>query len=71
MERSSDMQRRRFKQQITLQDRLAVWAKKVRGEAAALRPGPEKDALLQKASQADVAAHFDGWVHSSSLRPPK
>ncbi len=62
--------RRRFKQQLTLQDRLTAWAKEVRGEAEKLPPGPEKDALLKKARQADVASHVDDWAHSPGLQPP-
>jgi hypothetical protein len=65
------MQRRRFKQQFTLQDRLASWAEKVRQQADELRPGPERDALLKKASQAETAAHIDDWANSAGLQPPK
>jgi hypothetical protein len=65
------MQRRRFKHQFTLQDRLASWAEKVRQQADELRPGPERDALLKKASQAETAAHIDDWANSAGLQPPK
>ena len=65
------MQRRRFKQQFTLQDRLSSWAEKVRQQADELRPGPERDALLKKASQAETAAHIDDWANSAGLQPPK
>lgn len=64
-------ERRRFKQQTTLQERLASWAKQVREQADALESGPEKDALLQKANQADIASDMDGWVNSPGLRPPE
>jgi hypothetical protein len=63
--------RRRFRQQLTLQDRLVAWAEKVRKQANELQPGPERDALLKKASQADTAAHIDGWANSAGLQPPK
>ena len=63
--------RRRFKQQQTLQDRLASWAGKVREQADTLKPGAEKNALLKKASQAETAAHIDDWANSPGLRPPK
>lgn len=63
--------RRRFKQQFTLQDRLAAWAKEVAGQAAALPPGPEREALLRKARQADVASHLDDWAKSPGLQSPK
>ena len=65
------MQRRRFKQFLSLQDRLAAWASTVRKQASALPPGPERDALLKKARQADTAAHLDNWANSGELQPPK
>ena len=63
--------RRRFKQQLTLHDRLAAWAKQVQEQAASLPPGAERDALMKKARQADVANHLDVWAKSLGLQPPK
>jgi hypothetical protein len=63
--------RRRFKQTVSLKDRLQLWANKIRADAEKLRPGPEKDSLLEKARQADTASHLDDWANSSGLRPPK
>ncbi len=63
--------KRRFKQQLTLQDRLAAWAKQVREQAAALDPGPEKDALLAKVVQAETASQLDRLTGSSSLPPSR
>ncbi|MHC4054021.1 hypothetical protein [Bradyrhizobium sp. 25ACV] len=63
--------RRRFKQQLTLQDRLSAWVKQVEEQASRLPPGPERDALLTKARQADVANHLHDWVISPGLQPPK
>jgi hypothetical protein len=63
--------RRRYKQLTTLPDRLAFWASKVREQADKLNPGPEKDALLKKVTQAEEACQFDNWVNSSQLRKPK
>lgn len=65
------MQRRRFKHSTSLKDRLASFAKEVREKASQLRPGPEQDALLKKASQADTASHLEEWVNSPGLQPPK
>ncbi len=61
--------RRRYKQQLTLQDRLASWSKEVMKQAAKLPPGPERDALVKKAGQADLAVHVDDWLHSSDPTP--
>ena len=64
------MQRRRFKNTLTFPDRLAKEAGRLRDEAKTKPPGPERDALLRKARQADTAAHIDQWVSSPGLRPP-
>jgi len=63
--------RRRIKQQLTLRDRLAAWAKQVQEQATALPPGPERETLIKKARQADVACHLDDWARSPGLQPPK
>ena len=66
------MQRRnRTPQTISFKDRLSAFAKEVRDKAEALRPGPERDALLKKARQADTAAHLDDWASSPGLQAPK
>ncbi len=65
------MQRRRFKQTVSLKDRLASFAKEAREQAASLPPSPEREALLKKASQADTASHLDDWANSPGLQPPK
>ena len=66
------MQRRRqFKQSISFHDRLTTWANQVREQANRLPPGPERDALLKKASQADTASHLDDWANSPGLQAPK
>ena len=58
------MKRRRFKQSTPLKDRLAAWAEDVREQAEKLPPGPERDSLLKKLSQADMAVHLEDWVNS-------
>jgi hypothetical protein len=62
--------RRRFKQTAPLQDRLTAWAKEVREQADQLPPGPERDGLLKKASQAETASHLDDWANSTGLQLP-
>jgi hypothetical protein len=70
LEMNAMQKRRRFKQQLTLQERLTAWSKQVLDQAAKLPPGPERDALIKKARQADVACHLDEWAHSPELQPP-
>jgi len=55
--------RRRFKQASSLRERLAEWAKEIRGQAAHLPPGPNREALLKKARQADKASELDDWAN--------
>jgi hypothetical protein len=62
------MQRRR--QTTSLRDRLAAWAKDVREQADRLPPGPERDDLVKKARQADIAVHLDDWAKSPGLQRP-
>jgi hypothetical protein len=63
-------QPRRFKQNISLKDRLTMWAKDVREQAAALPPGPERETLVKKARQAETASHLDNWANSPGLQSP-
>ena len=63
--------RRRFKQKLSLRDRLACFAKAAREKASLLPPGAEKEEFLRKARQADRTAHLDEWSTSPGLRPPR
>ena len=62
---------RRFVQSVSLQDRLAAFAEEARAKAERLPPGPERNEMLKKIRQADVAAHLHDWANSPGLRPPK
>jgi hypothetical protein len=65
------MQRRRFKQTQSLNDRLKVFSDQLKSAAASLRPGPEQEALLKRAGQADTASHIDDWASSAGQHPPR
>jgi hypothetical protein len=65
------LHRRRSKQTLTLEERLAQEAKRLREEAKKLPPGPEQADLLQKARQDEMVAQMAGWITSPGLRPPK
>jgi hypothetical protein len=56
---------------LPLQDRLALHALRFKEEAQALRPGPERDAVIRRARQAETASHVDEWLLSPGLRPPR
>jgi len=65
------MQRRRFNQTESLQDRIASFARRVREKASQLPPGKEKDDLLRRARLADMASHLDDQANSPGLQSPK
>jgi len=63
--------RPRIKQTLTLEDRLAREAQRLRAEAAVLPPGAGRDEALDKARQAETAARLSGWLSSPGLQPPQ
>jgi hypothetical protein len=65
------IRRRPLKQTTSLSEKPSVSAKELRDRAARLPYGPERDALLRKARQAETAAHLDDWANSAGLQPPK
>jgi hypothetical protein len=68
---SSAMQRRRFKQTQTLEERLAEEASRLRSEAKGTPPGTEREELMRRARRAETAAHMNQWLSSPGLQPPK
>nr|WP_092117500.1 hypothetical protein [Bradyrhizobium erythrophlei] len=64
------MKRRRFKQTMSLEERLAQEAQEFRQRAKGLPPCREREALLRKARQDETAAHLTEWLRSPGLRPP-
>jgi hypothetical protein len=64
------MQRRHFKQTQSLEERLSEEAKRLRAEAKLFPPGPERDALIRKARQAETGSHMSEWLTSPGLQPP-
>ncbi|QQO22908.1 hypothetical protein JJB98_24785 [Bradyrhizobium diazoefficiens] len=65
------MQRRRFKQTSTLEERLAAQAERLREQARLLPPGSARDDLVRKARQAETGAHMSEWLRSPGLQPPE
>lgn len=64
------IQRRRFKQSRSLEERLAAEAKRLREEARSLPPGAAREAALRKARQAETASHMNAWLASPEAKPP-
>ena len=65
------MERRRFNQTQSLEERLAEEAKRLRAEAKLLPPGAIRDMLIRKARQAETGSHMSEWLSSPGLRPPE
>jgi len=62
--------RRRIKQIVSLEERLAEEAKRLRAKAKSLPPGALREALLRKARQADTGSHISEWLRSPGLQSP-
>jgi hypothetical protein len=65
------IKRRRFKQEISLKERLAKDAQDCRERAVELPVGREREVLLRRARQADTAARINEWISSPGLQPPE
>jgi len=57
-------QRRRFRQTVSLEERLAEEARELRKAAETLPPGPAQDQILRKARQDETAVHMTEWLSS-------
>jgi hypothetical protein len=58
-------QRRRFKQSISLNDRLSAFINAMRERANLVGPGPERDEILKKVKKAETAIDLDQHFTSS------
>ncbi len=63
--------RRRIKQSLSLQERLAEEAKRLREEAQRVPPGIERENLLRRARQAETGSHMSEWLRSPGLQLPE
>lgn len=62
------MQRRRFKQTVSLEVRLAEEAKRLREVAKLLPPGALREELIRKARRAETASHMNEWLTSLGFK---
>jgi len=65
------MQRRRFKQTLSLEQRLAEEADRLRQEAKGTPPGAKREELIRRARRVETASHMNRWLTSPGLQPPK
>ncbi|KJC35996.1 hypothetical protein UP09_33135 [Bradyrhizobium sp. LTSP885] len=64
------MQRRRIKQTVSLEDRLAQEAARLKQAARGTPPGIERERMIRRARQAETAAQMSEWLASPSPRAP-
>jgi hypothetical protein len=62
--------RRRFKQTVSLEDRLAQEAQRLRKQAQGTPQGIQRERLIRRARQLDTASRLSQWMSLSSVRPP-
>ena len=65
------MQRNRFTQTITLGDRLADEAERLRQKARTVAAGKPRERLLRKAGQLETASQINEWLSSPGLQTPQ
>lgn len=65
------MRRRRTRHDLSFEERIAEEAKRLRERAQELPMGKEREELLKKAREADVASHINEWLTSPGLQSPK
>ena len=58
--------RNRRKQTTSFEERLQKLARDSREAALRLPQGPQRDMLLQKAGQAEIASHINQWLATDS-----
>jgi hypothetical protein len=63
--------RRRIKQLLSLEERLAEEAKRLREEAKKLPPCPTQARLLRKAREDQMGAHMTEWITFPGSQSPK
>ena len=62
------LHRHRFKQNQSLEERLAAEAKQLREQAALLPPGALREEVLRKARQAETGSRRTEWWRSPDVR---
>ena len=56
-------QRRRFKQELSIEDRLIAHSARLREEANALPAGIGREAILVRAERTEAAASMSQWLN--------
>ena len=62
--------RRRFKQSMSLEERLADETAQLREQVKLMPHGPPRDVLLRKIRQNETASQVSDWLGSPGLKAP-
>jgi hypothetical protein len=65
------MKRRIQSKPHSFEQRLTDEALRLRALGLNLPPGLQRDEILRKARQVDIAAHLNDWLRSPGLQSPK
>jgi hypothetical protein len=63
------MLRRRVKQTASLDARIARLAKKIKERAKTMPPGEEREEMMRKAEDTELALRMTQWMSSPGLQP--
>ncbi|MBB4422299.1 hypothetical protein GGD66_000825 [Bradyrhizobium sp. CIR48] len=63
--------RRRVKQTLSLEERMAEQAANLKERANRLPAGREREDLLKRARVAETGARINDWISSPGLQPPE
>jgi hypothetical protein len=63
------MLRRRVKQIASLDARIARLAKKIKERAKTMPPGEEREEMMRKAEDTELALPMTQWISSPGLQP--
>ncbi|MGX4805838.1 hypothetical protein [Bradyrhizobium guangdongense] len=61
--------RRRFKQTLSLEERLAEEGKRLREQAELPPHGTLRDQIIRKARQCETGSHMNRWLQSPGVKP--
>jgi hypothetical protein len=64
------MQQRVRSKPHSLESQIAAEKARCTEQLAAAPHGPERDALVEKIRQLDIASHMNDWLQSPGLKPP-
>jgi hypothetical protein len=73
IQRSTEMEkktRRRFKQTMSLEERLSGEAQRLRKQAQGTPHGIQRERLIRRARQLDTASQLSQWISPTNVRPP-